>query len=304
MILIKNEQLMRYLGAHVSASGGLANAIKNGEELEINSVQTMFSAPMRWSAKPIDEKQVESLAAALDTSAIVHKILFHGVYLMNLARQDKQMFHISKISLQSHIEACAKLYKGVKHNSAKEVIGVTFHPGSAKDLTPEEGIARIAYGLDWVAEEVVKSVELPDAMILLESSAGSGSVMGDSLEELAAMRGKANAKAKVGYVLDTQHMFVSGYDWVNELDKIIEQIDSILGLSNVKAFHLNDSMKPFNSHKDRHANLGEGEIGEEAIKRIINHPKLKDKPFFLETPALKSIETTKPEVAKLIEWAA
>ena len=106
-------------------------------------------------------------------------------------------------------------------------------------------------------------------------------------------------KERVGYVLDTQHMFVSGYDWRNNLEQIVQDIESILGLENVKAIHLNDSLTEFGSHKDRHANLGEGEIGLNAIKEIINHPKLKDIPMMLETPAMKKPDTMKIEIEKL-----
>lgn len=287
--------MSQYLGAHVSASGGLKNAITNGEELAINSIQTMFSAPMRWSPKEINSQQVDDMAEAAANSDI-KKILFHGVYLINLARADKQMFHMSKLSLLTHLAASSRLADGIKsHGSDAEVLGVTFHPGSAKDLTPEEGVKRISYGLNWIISELDK-IDHNNYMILLESSAGSGQIMGDTLEELAAMREGVEDKSKVGYVLDTQHMFVSGYDWRSDLDGILGQIESTIGLQNVRAFHLNDSMKPFDSHKDRHANLGEGEIGMEALTALVNHPRLANIPFILETPNLKSMDTARKEV--------
>lgn len=288
---------MRYLGAHVSASGGLQNAIPNGEALSINSIQTMLSAPMRWSTKEIPQEQIDAFIQLQKTSNI-KKLLFHGIYLINLARQDKQMFHVSKLSVQTHLDAVNRLeIAATQNNSDLEVLGLTFHPGSAKDCTPEEGIKRISQGLNWILNEV------KGGMLLLESSAGSGSVMGDKLEELAAMRDGTEQKQRVGYVLDTQHMFVSGYDWRNSLDEIIDNIDRTLGLENVKCFHLNDSMKEFNSKKDRHANLGEGEIGIEAVTNIVNHTKLKHIPFILETPGLKTLETAQLEVDRLKEIA-
>lgn len=285
---------MRYVGAHVSASGGLRNCIKNGEALGVNTIQTMFSAPMRWSTKEIPQTEIEQTIEAANSSS-VKKILFHGVYLINLARKEKQMFHLSKLSVATHIDAARRLAEEAEAKGVDlEVLGVTFHPGAAKDLTPEEGIERISYGLNWIIDEVSGG-----GMILLESSAGAGAVMGDTLEELAAMRDGVDKKERVGYVLDTQHMFVSGYDWVNELEAVIGKIESVLGLENVKCFHLNDSMKPFNSKKDRHANLGEGEIGMEIITSLVNHPKLKNIPFVLETPGLKTVETAQLEVDKL-----
>jgi deoxyribonuclease-4 len=286
---------MRYLGAHVSASGGLKNSIKNGEKLSVNSIQTMFSAPMRWSTKEIAQEQVDEMAQEAVGSGI-EKILFHGVYLINLARMDKQMFHMSKMSVQTHLDASYRLEQALQSKGAtSEVLGVTFHPGSAKDCKPDEAIERISYGLNWILEQV------EGGTLLLESSAGAGSVMGATLEQLAAMREGVEQKDRVGYVLDTQHMFVSGYDWRNNLEEIIENIDKTLGLELVKSFHLNDSLQPFDSHKDRHANIGEGEIGLEAITALVNHPKLKEIPFILETPALKAMETAQVEVKNLKE---
>ncbi|MCA9375085.1 deoxyribonuclease IV [Candidatus Dojkabacteria bacterium] len=288
---------MRYLGAHVSASGGLANSIKNGETLGVNSIQTMFSAPMRWALKEIPQEQIDEMAAAQKDSG-VKKLLIHGIYLINLARKDKQMFHLSKMSLVSHLDALWRLEKAVnKIGGDLGILGLTFHPGSAKDLTPEEGVKRISYGLNWVLDKV------EGGMLLLESSAGSGNIMGDTLEELRNMYDGVEDKGRVGYVLDTQHMFVSGYDWRNNLDDIVDQIDNVLGLENVKCFHLNDSMKPFDSHRDRHANLGEGEIGIDAIKAIVNHPRLSSIPFILETPALKTLDGSIEEMNRLKEIA-
>lgn len=277
---------MRYIGAHVTSAGGPANTMKMADTYGINTVQIMPSAPMRWSAKELPEENAK-LFVELQKNSSVKKVLMHGVYLINLARQDSQMFHLSKLSVATYVNYGANLMKYAKElGSDLEVIGVTFHPGSAKDLTPEEGIKRISYGLDWIIDNTQG-----ECLILLESSAGSGAVMGDTLEELASMRDGVQKKERIGYVLDTEHMFVSGYDWVNDLEGIVKKIESILGLENVKCFHLNDSMVPFNSHKDRHANIGEGQIGLEAITNIVNHPKLKDIPFILETPNLKKPET-------------
>lgn len=288
---------MRFLGAHVSASGGLANAIKNGEELGVNSIQTMFSAPMRWAMKEVEQKEVENFIEAQKNSSI-KKLLIHGIYLINLARQDKQMFHMSKVSLMNHLDALSRMEEVVIDNGSDlEILGITFHPGSAKDLTPQDGVKRISQGLNWILEKV------PGSKILLESSAGAGNIMGDKLEELAEMVDGVEQKDRMGYVLDTQHMFVSGYDWVNDLEGVVSQIESTIGLQNVKAIHLNDSMKPFASNRDRHADLGKGEIGLEAIRKIVNHQKFRAIPFLLETPALKSMDTAKKEVELLQEIA-
>ncbi|MCK9368884.1 deoxyribonuclease IV [Candidatus Dojkabacteria bacterium] len=274
---------MRYLGAHVSINNGVDMAQSAG----INSIQIMPSAPIRWISKEIPDDLVSSLAEQLNNSDI-KKVLIHGIYLINLARKDKQMFHLSKLSLVIYLNFAAKLQEKV--NKDIEVLGVTFHPGSAIDLTPEEGLARISYGLNWIIDN--SNGEIP---ILLESSAGAGNIMGDTFEELASMRSGVVKKDRVGYVIDTQHTFVSGYDWVNNLEGVVSEVDKILGISNVKCFHLNDSATEMGSHKDRHANLGEGSIGKEGIKKIVNNPKLKDIPFILETPALGDLDGIKKE---------
>ncbi len=286
---------MRYLGAHLTSSGGPTNTMKIADLAGMNSIQTMPTPPMRWSAKDIpDEKAKEFVQAQMNSG--VKKLLMHGVYLINLARGDSQMWHISKLSVLTYVNYAGALMKYAKElGSDLEVLGMTFHPGSAKDLSEEDGIKRISEALNWIIKESVG-----DGMILLESSAGAGSVLGDKLEELAAMRAGVEKKERVGYVLDTQHMFVSGYDWTTNLDSIVDEIDKVLGLENVKCFHLNDSKMDLGSHKDRHENLGEGKIGEAAIKAIINHPKLKNIPFILETPNLKTPETIKVEYEKLV----
>ncbi len=286
---------MRYFGAHVSSAGGHNTAVENANTLNINSIQIMPSPPMMWSVKEISIEQVERFVTALKAGSTLKRLLLHCVYLINLSRADSKMFGVSKQSIITYVKYAQEIMNRTKGTDF-EVLGATFHPGSAKDVTPEEGVKRISQGLNEIIEATPG-----EAMILLESSAGAGSVMGDSLEELALMREGVEKKERVGYVLDTQHMFVSGYDWVNNLENIVNSIDSILGLENVKSFHLNDSMMEMCSHKDRHANLGEGKIGLNAIMEIVNHPKLVNIPFILETPGLKSQESAKIEVERLRE---
>lgn len=290
---------MRYYGAHVSAAGGLKNSIKRGNKYNLNAIQTMFSAPMRWSLKDIAQEQIEAMAQEqANSESTVKKVLFHGVYLTNLARKEKQKFHLSKVSQQTHLDAAERLQKAFDATkNGGDVLGVTFHPGSALDLEPADGIKRISQGLNWILEQVPGTQQL-----LLETAAGAGNVMGDTFESLAAMRDGVEDKDRVGYVVDTQHTFVSGYDWVNDLENVIKQMDKVLGLDLVRAIHLNDSLQPFNSHKDRHASLGEGEFGKKAIKAVLNHPKLKNIPFILETPALKEDSTMTLEIQKLNDW--
>ena len=153
-----------------------------------------------------------------------------------------------------------------------------FHPGSHVGQGVEKGISLIADALNQAVNENQKTI------VLLETMAGKGSEVGRCFEELREIIDRVNFKEKIGVCLDTCHVFDAGYDIVNNLDGVIAKFDDIIGLERLYAVHLNDSKNPVNSHKDRHEKIGEGYIGLEAITRIINHEKLRDLPFFLETP--------------------
>lgn len=285
-----------YLGAQVSSAGGIENAIKEAEKYKINSIQMMPTAPMRWVTKDISEEDIKKFVDELEKSN-VKKILIHGIYLTNLARKDKQLFHLGKMGLVVYLRFAERVGEEIeKRKIDSEVLGVCFHPGSQKELNAEESLERIVYGIDWILNEVPGKQKL-----LIETTAGTGNNMGDTLEELAEMREGVKDKKRVGFVCDTQHMFASGYDWKNNTEGVISEIGKFLGIENVKAMHINDSMVDFESHKDRHSNLGEGEIGEEAFKKIFK--SLPSMPFILETPALKSSDTMKKEISKLKELA-
>ena len=153
-----------------------------------------------------------------------------------------------------------------------------FHPGSHVGQGVEVGIQYIA--------DMLNSILTPkqNTTVLLETMAGKGSEIGRSFEELREIMDRVTLREKIGICLDTCHVWDGGYDIVNDLDGVLQKFDSIIGLSNLKTIHLNDSMNPLGAHKDRHAKIGEGMIGLEAITRIINHPELKHLPFYLETP--------------------
>ena len=278
---------MRYLGCHVSAAGGLQNAILNAEKLGVNSIQIHPSPPQRWVSKEFQDDIADNFNAIRKNSK-VDKVFFHGIYLINLATPNKQNFHLSKISLVYYLNLCEKI-KGD---------GVIFHMGSFKDISEDDGYKQIILGINWILEHSENHSQL-----ILESAAGAGNIVGDKLEELAKVYDGIKDKDRVFFALDTQHMWASGYDWINDTDKIVKDIDRILGLNKIMAFHLNDSKTELGSKKDRHENLGMGLIGEKGIKNVINHPKLKQIPFLLETPVLKDIDTAKSDVDKLKSWA-
>ena len=153
-----------------------------------------------------------------------------------------------------------------------------FHPGSHVGQGAEKGIELISNTLNTILKESQTTT------VLLETMAGKGTEIGRSFEEIKAIIDNVNLSDKLGVCLDTCHIYDAGYDIVNNLDGVIEEFDNIIGIDRLKAIHLNDSKNPFESHKDRHEKIGEGYIGLDAITRIINHPKLRNIPFFLETP--------------------
>ena len=285
-----------YLGIHVSSSGGIQNSIRNAQKYGVNTIQMMPTAPMRWVTKPIPEEEINKFVDELEKS-MVKKILIHGIYLTNLAREDKQLFHLGKMGLAIYLDFAQKVSNQIqKRKIDTEILGVCFHPGSQKELAYEDSLERISYGIQWVLDEVKG-----DQQLLIETTAGTGSNLGRNFTELNIMRKGVKNKERVGFVLDTQHTFASGYDWVNNLKGVLEDLDRELGIENVKSIHLNDSLAECGSNKDRHANIGKGKIGEKAIREILNHPKLNNIPFILETPALKNEKTIFEEVRELIK---
>lgn len=288
-----------YLGAHVSSAGGVENSIKEGDKYGINTIQIMPTAPMRWATKKISDENIENFVNTLKGS-VVKKILIHGIYLTNLARKDKQLFHLGKMGLAVYLDFANRVSDLIKKNNIDaEILGVCFHPGSQKELNFEESIERISYGIDWVLEEVGG-----EQLLLIETTAGTGGNLGRTFSELRDMRDGAKGKERVGFVLDTQHTFSAGYDWNGDIDSVVEEIGETLSFERIKAIHLNDSMVNIGSNKDRHADLGEGKLGEETVRNILHREEFREIPFVLETPSLKSPNTMMKEIEKLKELAS
>jgi len=288
---------MRYLGAHVSTAGGLSNAIIAAKQLDINTIQIHPTAPQRWTSKPIEIAEIEGMVKAQKQSPV--KMVFaHAIYLINLAQPDKQKFHLGKLSLVHYLNFMRDLATIAKQYAGDIIAGgVVVHVGSAIHYpAKQEAMDRVLYGLNWILEQA------PAGQLLLESSAGSGQAIGEKLEDLAWLRENSEQKERISIALDTEHMFASGYDWTNP-ETVVAQVEKAIPLDLVSLIHLNDSKVPCGSKKDRHENLGDGLIGEDALKQIINHPKLKHIPMVLETPHMKSIEGARIDVEKLKEWA-
>ena len=277
----------RFLGCHVSTAGGFENGLKNGDLLGINTIQVHSVPPQRWNSSKVPAGSENKFLELLPNSG-VKKIFFHGIYLINLVSADPKNFKLSKLSLQNTMDFLARA-KGE---------GLIFHVGSLKELDEATGFKQAAEAIDEIMDEAPGTGKL-----LLEVSAGGGNIVGDRIEELRQIYDLLKKPERVGFALDSQHMWASGYNWQESLEEIVQEVEKHFGLERVGAIHLNDSMTPHASRKDRHANLGEGLIGEAALKALINHPKLRQIPFILETPAMKDMELAKAEAQKLLSWA-
>lgn len=283
-----------YYGIHTSSAGGLENTIKTAQKYGVNAIQIMPTIPMRWATKLLPEEMIQTFVNELEKSD-VKKILLHGIYLTNLAREDKQMFHLGKMGLVVYLDFAERVANEVsKRKIEAEILGVCFHPGAQKELSYEDSLERIIYGMNWILEQVPG-----DQKLLIESTAGTGGTLGRSFTELGIMRNGVKDKKRVGFVIDTEHTYAAGYDWVNDMEGVLTDMDREIGIENVRAIHLNDSAVGCGTNKDRHANLGEGNLGEETLRKIIHNEKLKEIPFILETPALKDEKSTIEEVETL-----
>lgn len=263
------------IGAHTSTAGSIANAARQAIELGCNCLQIFTRSPRMWSApelKPDQVAELKELRAAHDLIPLV----VHGSYLLNLASGDAVNRAKSIEAFRDEVERCLAI--GADY--------LVFHPGSAKDHeSPEAAIEALATAF----AEATKGVRWKNLEVLLENTAGGGATLGRELGELAAIRAamlREKRGAPVGYCLDTAHLHASGYDLTTEagFKETVKEIDDKLGLENVKAIHANDSKTKLGSRVDRHEQIGKGWIGADAFRRILLHPKLRAKPFLLETP--------------------
>lgn len=258
---------MLYIGNHASSSKGYAamgrQMVKNGG----NTLAFFTRNPRGGKAKELDLKDVGEFLAIAEENHF-GKIVAHAPYTMNAcaAKEDLRDF------------AREIMADDMKRMEATPGNYYNFHPGSHVGQGVETGIQKIAEILNDVLTEEQSTI------VLLETMAGKGSEVGGRFEEIRAIMNLVEKKEKLGVCLDTCHVWDAGYDIVNHLDEVLEEFDRIIGLSNLKAIHLNDSMNGLGSHKDRHAKIGEGEIGLEALSAVTRHPALKGIPFILETP--------------------
>lgn len=255
------------IGCHLSASKGMAHMGREALSIGANVFQFFTRNPRGAKAKAIDPADAQALCALMRENGF-GPILAHAPYTMNACSADAHIRQLAREMMADDMRRM-EFVPGNLYN---------FHPGSHVGQGVEQGVAQIIEALN----EVLKPEQT--TTVLLETMAGKGSEIGRSFEELRAIIDGVQLQEKLGVCLDTCHISDGGYDVVGNLDGVLEEFDRIIGLDRLKAVHLNDSLNPQGSHKDRHAKIGEGSLGEEALARVINHPKLRDLPFYLETP--------------------
>lgn len=272
-----------YIGNHLSSAKGYEAMGKQAVRLGGETFAFFTRNPRGGKAKEIKPEDVEKF---LEIAKEQHfgKIVAHAPYTMNAcaAKEDiRELAHTMFIDDLKRMEYTPGNY-------------YNFHPGSHVGQGTETGITLIA--------ELLNQVLHPEqtTTVLLETMAGKGSEVGRNFEELQAIIERVDLKEKIGVCLDTCHVWDAGYDIVEHLDEVLKEFDRIIGLERLKAIHLNDSMNPLGSHKDRHARLGEGQIGSEALQRIVCHEKLQGLPFILETP--NDDEGYAAEIAIVKSW--
>lgn len=258
---------MLNIGCHLSTTKGFENMGKEALQIKANTFQFFTRNPRGGKAKDIDEEDIKALKEIMGKNNFA-KILAHGSYTLNPCSGDEK---VRQFALETMVDDLARM-EYLPNNL------YNFHPGSHVKQGVDIGINYIVDTLN----EVIKPNQT--TKVLLETMAGKGTEIGRNFEEIAEIISRVKLKNHMGVCLDTCHVYDGGYDIVNDLDEVLERFDKIIGLDRLYAIHLNDSKNPFESHKDRHEKIGQGSLGIEAITRIINHPKLRDLPFFLETP--------------------
>ena len=258
---------MLRIGCHLSSSKGFFHMGKEAVGIGANTFQFFTRNPRGSKAKEIDEKDVEKYHAFAKEHDI-SQILAHAPYTLNPCSKDSHTREFALMTMEDDLKRM-EYVPGNCYN---------FHPGSHVGQGAEEGIKMIAETLNQILKKEQHTT------VLLETMSGKGTEVGRSFEELRAILDRVELKNHMGVCLDTCHVYDAGYDIVNNLDRVLDEFDSIIGLERLKAIHMNDSKNPFASHKDRHEKIGEGSLGIKTFEAIVNHPKLQGIPIYLETP--------------------
>lgn len=267
------------IGFHVSIAGRIYESVDRAKETGSSAMQIFSRSPRGWQTIALDKDDVVEFKKSRIKENIT-PLLVHIPYIINLASPEEGLY---KKSISAYIEDIKRA----------DILGAEFfvtHLGSHVGHGEEEGIRRFKDAINIVIEKTN-----PKTTILLETTAGSGYSLGSRFEHIAEIMAGVKRSEKIGVCLDTQHVYAAGYDIVNDLDGVVREFDRIAGLHNLKAIHLNDSKSPLGSRVDRHEHIGKGKIGLGAFMALLNHPKLKELPFIMETPR----ESIKDEISNM-----
>ena len=255
------------IGTHMSIAEGIARTAENVVEMEADTMQIFSRNPRGSGYKTYSNEEIEKFQK-IKRENHFGPLLAHAPYTMNLASAKDSVYEFATTVIREDIARMDSL--------GMELL--VFHPGSHTGIGAKEGIKNIIAGLN----QAITGQE--NITVLLETMSGKGTEIGRSFEELKSIRDGVIFPERIGICLDTCHVFSAGYDIVHDLDGVLEEFDRILGLSLLRAVHLNDSLMPFASNKDRHAVIGGGKIGLDALLSVMRHPALEKLPFYLETP--------------------
>ncbi|MDX1636725.1 MAG: deoxyribonuclease IV [Balneolaceae bacterium] len=279
---------MKYIGAHVSAAGGVENAPERADKIGAKAFALFTKNQRRWEGKPLSDENITNFRKNIDELDFsVDHIIPHDSYLINLGHPEKEQLEKSRNAFLDEMQRCEQL--GIKL--------LNFHPGSHLDkISPEECFRRNSESINWALDNT------DGVTAVFENTAGQGTNMGFRFEHLAEMIDQVEDKDRVGVCIDTCHAYAAGYDIRTKegVEDMFEKFDQTIGLQYLKAMHLNDSKKELGSRVDRHESLGDGEIGIEAFKVLMNDKRTDDIPLILETP---DTDRWPEEIAMLYDFA-
>ena len=271
---------MFYIGCHLSCSKGFTAMERDAERIGATTFQFFTRNPRGSSVKALDLEDIREFLKRKEEKGL-GTLVAHAPYTLNACSADEKVREFARNTMADDLERL-EYTPGNVYN---------FHPGSHVKQGTETGIRLIAETLNAILKPEQSTI------VLLETMAGKGSEVGSRFEELREIRDRVELSEKMGVCLDTCHVWDGGYDIAGDLDGVLTEFDRIVGLSRLKAVHLNDSMNPLGARKDRHARIGEGHIGLDALVRVVNHPALRELPFCLETP--NDLEGYKREIGLL-----
>jgi deoxyribonuclease-4 len=263
------------LGAQMSVAGGLHHAFERGAEAGCDAIMIFTKSNRQWRAKPLTNDDVKAYREAAEIHKDIYPITVHASYLINVASSKPDLWKRSYEALKVEVERA-------------EAIGaemLVFHPGAYVDADEERGLANIARALRRLLKETANC----DVVICLETMAGQGTTLGHRFEHLARLRDQMGGDSRLGVCLDTCHVFAAGYDirTPETYEETMRRFDDIVGLENLRCFHFNDSRFELGAGKDRHAHIGEGEIGVQGFANFVNDARWKDHAAYLETPKIE-----------------